>query len=150
MLKKIKCNIFNSDADVIIHQVNCKGVMGAGVARQVKEKYPAVYKKYKAWCEDPRLKNNLLGKIQSINTGNSKKQIIVNMFAQDKYGTDKCYINYDALRKCLESVNNIYKNHSVAVPYLLACGKGGGDWNIVSKMIEETLTDCDVTLYQME
>ena len=30
----------------------------------------------------------------------------------------------------------------------MACHRGGGDWNIVYKMIEETLADCDVTFYR--
>lgn len=153
MFKHVKGDIFESDADIIIHQVNCQGVMGGGVAKQVREKYPIVYKKYKAWCEDPRLKGNLLGKIQSINSDNPQKQIIVNMFSQDKYGSafdcsGKCYTDYNALQKCLEAVNRVYIGRTVAVPYLLGCCRGGGDWSIVSKMLEETLCDCDVTLYE--
>lgn len=41
MIKHIKGDIFQSGADVILHQVNCQGVMGSGVAKQVREKYPA-------------------------------------------------------------------------------------------------------------
>lgn len=42
MIKHIKGDIFQSSADVILHQVNCQGVMGSGVAKQVREKYPDV------------------------------------------------------------------------------------------------------------
>ena len=35
---------------------------------------------------------------------------------------------------------------TVAIPSLMGCHRGGGDWEIVSKMIEEELTACDVTL----
>lgn len=148
MLKHIKGNIFDSDADIIIHQVNCQGVMDGSITKEVQKRYPAVYKKYKAWCDAPQFSDSLLGKIQSVNSGNLKKQIIVNMFSQNKYGNDKCYTDYDALKKCLEAVNRAYKGHTVAVPYLFACYKGGGNGDIVSKLLEETLTDCDVTLYE--
>lgn len=32
---------------VVCHQVNCKGVMGAGLAKQIREKHPEVYEAYK-------------------------------------------------------------------------------------------------------
>lgn len=31
----------------LVHQVNCLGVMGAGLAAEVKRRYPGVYKVYK-------------------------------------------------------------------------------------------------------
>ena len=42
MIKHIKCDIFESGADLILHQVNCQGAMNSGVAKQVREKYPNV------------------------------------------------------------------------------------------------------------
>ena len=36
----------------------------------------------------------------------------------------------------------------IAIPYLMGCHRGGGDWEIVSKMIEEELAGCDVTYYR--
>lgn len=35
-------DILKSKADIICQQVNCKGAMGAGLAKQIKEKYPKV------------------------------------------------------------------------------------------------------------
>lgn len=37
--------------DIICHQTNCKGVMGAGIAFQIKRTYPEVFKKYKEFCD---------------------------------------------------------------------------------------------------
>lgn len=148
-MKHICGDIFLSNADVILHQVNCQGVMGSGVAKQVKEKYPVVFNYYKSWCDNPNIKQGLLGQIQTVYTDDSEKQAIVNLFAQDRYGYDgKCYTSYEALKSCLIKVNEQFKGKSVAIPYLMACHRGGGDWSVVSKMIEETLTDCDVTLYE--
>lgn len=95
-------NIFDSKADAILHQVNCQGVMGSGVAKQVREKFPAVFKHYKARCdEDKRFKeqsgitkSSLLGLAQvcykeDYPVGDIKdKQVIINLFAQDRYGYD--------------------------------------------------------------
>ena len=152
LIKHIKGNIFNSDADVILHQVNCQGKMGSGVAKQVRDKYPWVYAEYRKLCEyaknhgEPK---SLLGinKVVYIN----ENQQIANLFAQEHYGYDgQLYTSYDALRKCLKSINHQFKGKKVAIPYLMGCHRGGGDWKVVSKMIEENLSDCDVTLYQFD
>ena len=48
MIYEVKKDLLTSEG-IIAHQVNCKGVMGAGVAKQIKEKLlPAdEFKKYK-------------------------------------------------------------------------------------------------------
>lgn len=133
-------DIFESDADVICHQVNCKGKMGSGVAKQVREKYPLVYSLYHKLCED-NPGDKLLGTV--LCCGN-----IANLFAQENYGYDgKCYTDYEALRQCLSIVNERYAGQKVAIPYLMGCHRGGGDWGVVLEMIQSELTDCDVTLY---
>ena len=35
MIKVIPGNLFDSEAQILAHQVNCKGVMGSGVAKEV-------------------------------------------------------------------------------------------------------------------
>lgn len=148
MINIVDGDIFQSEAGVILHQVNCQGVMGSGVAKQVREKYPVVFATYKNLClEEKDNPSNLLGIAQPVQADD--KTIIVNLFAQVSYGYDgKCYTNYDALRTCLETVRaNNYKD-SIAIPYMMACHRGGGDWDKVYQMIEEIFEDCDVTLYR--
>ena len=45
MIKVINGDLFNSTARFIVHQVNCQGKMGSGVALQVKQKFflPQMY-----------------------------------------------------------------------------------------------------------
>lgn len=40
MIKVINGDLFTSKANFIVHQVNCQGVMGSGVAAQVAENFP--------------------------------------------------------------------------------------------------------------
>ena len=154
MIEVINGDIFETDANIILHQVNCQGVMGSGVAKQVREKYPIVFEYYKAWCDDITLnpiiegKHGLLGSIQTVYYVENNR-CIVNLFAQDQFGYDgRCYTDYDALKRCLQQVNNEFKDEFVAIPYLMGCHRGGGDWNLVSKMIEETLVDCTPIFYK--
>ena len=141
MIKHIKCDIFKSGADVICHQVNCQGVMGSGIAKQVREKYPNNYKGYCAMCKEFK-PSELLGEVFCGKT--SDKFIIANLFAQENFGYDgKCYTDYESLRKCLQNVANGFENQTIAIPYLMGCHRGGGDWNIVYQMIEEIFADSD-------
>ena len=123
---------------VICHQVNCKGVMGAGLARQIKNEYPEVYMCYLRRC---RLRN-ILGNIQPVVCHDGR--VCVNMFAQDGYGRDRVYTDYYAFKMCLDHLVS-YVNalqlvdfrKVVAFPYGIGCGLAGGDWKIIEKMIEE-------------
>lgn len=124
-------DILESDADVICHQVNCKGVMGAGLAKQIREAWPCVYEEYKDFCD---IGDAELGTIQICRIGG---RAVVNMFAQDGYGTDRQYTDYNALRICLSNVRDIFKDYVIAIPHGIGCGLGGGDWNIVNTIIEE-------------
>lgn len=141
MIKHIKCDIFKSGADIICHQVNCQGVMGSGIAKQVREKYPWVYGEYKEFCSHYAA-SDLLG--LNLITYIDETHMIANLFGQEKFGYDgKCYTNYDKLRNALEHLKAEYPDKIIAFPYLLGCHRGGGDWNIVYGMIEEIFSDYD-------
>jgi len=148
MIKHIKCDIFESGADVICHQVNCQGVMGSGVARQVREEYPWVYDEYKEWCEREKQHTaNLLGSIQTVPI--NENQRITNLYAQDTFGYNgKRYTDYPALKDCLMHVRNYFlqTGYTIAFPYLMSCDRGGGSWDIVYGMIENIFKDYDGTI----
>ena len=77
MIKHIKCDIFESGATMILHQVNCQGVMGSGIAKQVREKFPNVYEAYKEYC-NWHLPHEMLGDAQPVTVKN--RFCIVNLF----------------------------------------------------------------------
>lgn len=139
MIKHIQCNIFDSGADVICHQVNCKGEMNSGIAKQVRERYPWVYGTYKDECEyyEP---DGLLGKALFCRIDETRS--VANLFAQADYGYDgKCYTSYECLQSALEDVAMTHENKTIAIPYLMGCHRGGGDWNTVNQIIEEVFAD---------
>jgi hypothetical protein len=143
MIKHIKCDIFESGADVICHQVNCQGVMGSGIAKQVREKYPWVYAHYKALFNDYK-PHDLLGARQLCYI--NERQAICNCFGQENYDYDgKCYTSYEALEEIFGFLKEEFKdtNTSIAIPYLMGCARGGGNWEIVYKIIYKTFQDYD-------
>ncbi|MBU8607895.1 macro domain-containing protein [Bacillus pumilus] len=156
MIRIVERNILDTTKNIICHQVNCKGVMGAGLAKQIKSKYPNVFKDYKRLCENQNVKSGksgLLGATQFVDVSGNKT--IANLFAQDNYGVNKRQTDYDAMELCLKSLNSVvntdyskYKGCSIAIPYGIGCGLAGGDWKIVKQMIDNILGDCDVTIYK--
>lgn len=143
----------------ICHQVNCKGVMGAGLALQIKDKYPEVYQKYRRYCKDEHynppqtLKSLLLGKIQIIypEKGGLNPDdyhfCIINCFGQDGCGCG-LQTDYLALKMCFSKINERFKGKRVALPFKIGCGLAGGDWNIVYSLIEKELCDCNVEIWE--
>ena len=148
MIKIINCNIFDSGADVVCHQVNCKGVMNNGVAKQVRNRFPNVYEAYKKYCEESENKSGaLLGDILDVKvTENGKSYIICNLFGQDNYGSGFCFTDYKALIACLEKVKKAHKNKTIAFPYRMSCSIAGGDWRVVEEIMLDVLDDCDVLI----
>lgn len=52
MIKRVRGNILEADADLIYIPVNRVGAMGAGLAKQFKEVYPELYAEYKIICDE--------------------------------------------------------------------------------------------------
>ena len=130
-------NLLDMKTNFICHQVNCQSVMGSGLAKQIRERWPCVYDVYKK-----RVSPKELGKICLVNVvGNVPIQGVINMFAQDGYGRDgRRYTSYDAFWNCLHEIKNILpKGDTIAFPDHIGCGLGGANWNIIRAMIEEVL-----------
>jgi len=51
-----KGDIFDSEAQVIVNTVNCKGVMGKGLALAFKQRYPAMFAVYQQECKTGKLR----------------------------------------------------------------------------------------------
>lgn len=122
--------------------------MGAGLAKQLRDKYPGLYEEYKKYFNFANSKS-LLGDCQLVLVSDGK--IIANLFGQLDYGRDKQYTNYNALKQALALAFNFAKENkmSVAIPYGLGCGLAGGDWKEVYKIIKEVFDDYDVTIYKL-
>lgn len=140
----INGDLFETTAKYICHQVNCKGKMGSGVAKQIRERYPEVYSAYRLECNlfdeqgNPR---DLLGSNLPVQADDGK--IICNMFAQNAYGYDgACYTDYEAFRMCLiELAIYVPAGDTIAMPYKIGCGLGGGDWSVIEGLISTVLGD---------
>jgi len=127
-MKVIKGNLLNQQG-VILHQVNCKRVMGAGIAKQIRSLYPQHYIDY---LNTPQQLGNI------VITRISPSLTIIGLFAQDGYGRNKQHTNYKALKECLIKVAQL-NIQPIYAPYKIGCGLGGGDWEIVQQLFKKHL-----------
>ena len=132
---------------VLGHQTNCKGVMSGGIAKQFKKAYPQMFKAYKSYCKN----NYPLGRTMLFPIGENR--YIANIFGQ--YGTGKGrQTDYKELESALEDLKFQMEESglkSLALPYKISCGLAGGDWEIVSEILENCFENSgiDVTLYKL-
>lgn len=151
-----KGDIFFSQAEIICHQVNCRGVMGAGIARAVRDRYPGIYETYKSicdgFCADGR-SSELLGYAMILETEEGSGKYIANLFAQDGYrrgpNDRTVYTNYEALAKAVDDLAKTaaaYHIKTVAIPLNMGCGLAGGDWNKVKEILKNSFQNSPVDL----
>ena len=54
------------------------------------------------------------------------------------------------LRKCFQNIYITYNNKNLRIGYpKIGAGLAGGDWTIISKIIDEELKDIDHTLVEL-
>ena len=146
-------DLFDVKRGIIAHQVNCWGVMGSGVAKQFKERFPVSYEYYRQDCNSVKSRADLLG--QNINTYENDEAIItVSMFAQENYGYNNCFTDYSAFRSCCKQLAYDMKSYGkedeiINMPYKIGCGRGGGDWEKILHIIKDELNDFNVILWRI-
>ena len=125
-------DILTVSRGIICHQVNCKRVMGAGLAAAIRKKYPRHY-------EDYMKTDAHLGEL--VVTQANDDLYIVGIYGQHGYGRDKRYTDYGALEKGLTTVDALSRSLGLPVylPYGIGCGLAGGDWEIVKTIIDKVL-----------
>lgn len=122
----------------LMHVVNCQGVMGSGVAKEVKDRIPEAYEVYRLAYVKRDLR---LGSISFTSYTN-----VVNLAAQDQYGGRQRHLNYGALSDCLCAAAHLpaftsRDKDTVVVPYKMGSDRAGGSWEVVSEMLEYFFPD---------
>lgn len=136
----VKGNLLEAESGVIAHGCNAQGVMGSGVAKAVREKYPLAYEKYKLRCDLVEHKQLLLGRVIWYEVNNQLH--IANAITQLNFGSDgKQYVDYEAIQKSFTTINScMFNDDTLHIP-MIGAGLGGGDWEFISTIIETTVTN---------
>ncbi len=138
MTTMIVGDLLDVRSGIILHQTNCKKVAGAGLARQIREKWPQWYVNFLETTP-------ALGRATFWRASITPELYIANLYGQLDFGYEvgvlKRYTNYVALRCCLMDVKKFAKRRPVYIPVGLGCGLAGGSWEVVENMIEMELPD---------
>ena len=150
MVKIIESSLFDAREDIICHQVNCQGVMGAGLAKEIVKRYPMVKERYVRLCRAASEPADLLGRVQLIEIGSER--FIANIFGQLYYGRDELrrYTSYSALKSAFIQIRQRYSEYSLAFPFGFGCGLANGDWSVVAELIQTYLGNMNVSIYRYD
>lgn len=140
MIEYVSGNIFDSKADVIVNPVNLKGVMGKGLAKQFKDRYPKMFRIYSNACKNGSFE---MSKLMLISEEDHRILLFPtkidwrkpSKLEYIKEGLDKFIDNYERL--------NI---KSIAFPKI-GCGLGGLDWADVDFILNYYLGNRNLNVY---
>ena len=136
-------NLLESGLDAIAHGCNCEGIMNAGIARDLKNKFPQMYREYNSLCSAHLAKP---GEYHIYSSQNSPH--IINLFTQKtiEEGAKIEYIE-DSLALLASKLPEL-KNKDVDIKSLgmprLGCGLGRLNWSQVRPVIERNLGNLDI------
>jgi O-acetyl-ADP-ribose deacetylase (regulator of RNase III) len=132
---------------VIVHQVNNRKVAGAGLAGQLARKYPS-------WEKEFKYRNLNLGDVMYFTPLENPSVMIASLYAQDGFGTDRTYTDYeklaDAFSRMLEDRkwNDRLSLSKIMIPYVIGCGLGGGSEKVVIPIVEHFVPDAVWVKYE--
>ena len=131
--------------DVIIHGCNCQCAMGAGIAKLIKKQFPEAYK---ADLQTVKGDESKLGSISFATVIRDNKDItIVNGYTQYHWRGSGVLVDYDAIRSVMREVKSDFSGKRIGYPKIGA-GLAKGDWNIISRIIDQELDGEDHTLVE--
>lgn len=129
----------NGEFDVIAHGCNCHCCMGAGIADTIANEFP------KALIADCKTTVGDDSKLGTYSVAQERGVTVVNAYTQYNYTYNKIDVDYDALRSCFKKIKKDFSGQRIGYP-LIGAGLAGGDWNIISNIIDEELEGEDHTL----
>ncbi len=144
-MKVVDGDLLDVTEGLIAHQVNCRGVMGAGVARVIAKRYPKVEDCYRVFCRElppvALLGRTLLVRATDVDPP-ERDLLVANVFGQLDTGRG-LQTDYSAVRAALVDLSDWWDADgarvwpTLNVPYMMGCGLAGGDWDVYSAILDE-------------
>ena len=147
MIRYIKGNLLEDDAQALVNTVNTVGVMGKGLALQFREAFPQNYKLYSKACKAGKVRVGEMFITTEMTVLGSR--FIINFPTKQHWRNPSEYSFIEnGLNALRQEIINLGIS-SIAIPPL-GTNNGGLNWNIVREMIESKLgdLDCDIRIYE--
>lgn len=141
-------DLLSSGEEIIAHGVNTEGVMGAGIALAIRNRWPSVFDDYRRAHAEGKLRLGL--SMMSMTEGENSPLGVINMVTQ-KLGEEPMLgngmpVSYDAINCCFRTIERNPTMLRVAIPKIGA-GLGGGDWNVIHHIIAAACPTTTVVVY---
>lgn len=149
MINYANGNILEFNGDAIVNAVNCRSVMGAGIALAFANAFPAMYKEYQKVCHDGDLVLGQLHTWKNPKPAAGKAKWVVNFPTMEWPGE---YTKRDTIVSGFVALERFLKDNgikSIGVP-ALGCGVGRFPWEDFKALafdFDGRLPDVAVTVY---
>ncbi len=147
MIHELSGDILLSNAKAIAHGIAPNDDFHQGLALQLRERMPALYKDFRHFCQTQHPKSGGQWSWMS-----SEGRFIVNLFTQEgayEHGSKPGHASLNHINHSLHALRNFVqkeKIESVALPRL-GCGVGGLNWADVKPFVEKHLGDLGIPVY---
>lgn len=147
MIHELSGDILLSTAKAVTHGVAPNDDFHQGLALQLRERMPALYKDFRHYCQTQHPKSGGLWTWMS-----SDAHYIVNLFTQEgayEHGSKPGHATLSHVNHALHALHAFAQKEkisSIALPRL-ACGVGGLNWDDVKPLIEKQLGDLGIPIY---
>lgn len=156
MLQYIKKDMLTVERGVLCHGVNTQGRMASGIAKEIRKKWPGVYKAY----AQMGMGSALLGQADVIQVDDADELFVANCYTQISCGRKGRYADPNAIHHSLNAVCTFVnvrwqtvtdKSLPVYMPKI-GCGLGGLDWETDVEPVINQLTEKwqDIDFYVCE
>lgn len=140
MLTIINSSIFESPAQTLVNTVNTVGVMGKGVAKGFKTRYPTMFREYKDLCDRRILSTGTL------HCWHGPSRWVLNFPTKTTWRKPS---KIEFIQSGLQTFSENYKRmgiQSVSFPPL-GCGNGQLDWSEVRPLMLKYLWNLDIPIF---
>lgn len=159
----------------IAHSCNCQNVMGGGIAKQIKDRYPKAYEADTEFYNEEyndgggwkgsignyskAVIETQLSDLDLIYSSDARTNLshatIYNLYTQSGYSTEQREVNYEYFWRAMKAMQEdlLFNQHElnvrqvVGVPYGISCGLAGGNWKIIKAIIEDIFLDSMIECY---
>jgi hypothetical protein len=140
MLTYLYTSLFDSPAQTLVNTVNTVGIMGKGIAKTFRERYPLMFAEYKKLCDAQKL---TVGSLQ-LWKGNDHWVLNFPTKTTWRLPSELSYIEMG-----LQTfVNNYEKTGIVSASFPpLGCGNGNLEWSDVRPVMERYLGKINIPIY---
>lgn len=140
MLIFLQTSIFESPAQTLVNTVNTVGVMGKGIAKTFREKYPQMFREYHQFCKAEKLQ------VGHLHLWRDNPKWILNFPTKTTWRRPSEIEYIEAgLKKFVQTYEQV-GIRSISFPPL-GCGNGNLNWHDVKPIMVHYLKDLPIDIY---